>query len=107
MMWLTLAGAIILEVCGTLSMQASDAFRKKGWILPVAALFTVSFVLLWVTLGLGMPVGIAYGVWSAAGVALVALIARIWFKEPLTPVMVLGIALIIAGVLAIELTDSA
>ena len=107
MMWLTLAGAIILEVCGTLAMQASDAFRKKGWIIPVALLFIVSFGLLWVTLSLGMPVGIAYGVWSACGVALVALIARIWFKEPLTPLMVLGIALIIGGVLAIELTESA
>ena len=44
-----------------------------------------------------MPVGIAYGVWSACGVALVALIARVWFKEPLTPLMLAGIALIIAG----------
>jgi small multidrug resistance pump len=106
MMWLTLAGAIVLEVCGTLCMQASDAFRKKAWILPVALMFLASFGLLWLTLGFGMPVGIAYGVWSACGVALVALIARIWFKEPLTPLMVLGIALIIGGVLAIELTDS-
>lgn len=106
-MWLTLAGAIVLEVSGTLAMRASDAFRKKIWILPVAIAFAVSFWLLWLTLEMGMPVGIAYGVWSACGVALVALIARVWFKEPLTPLMLAGIALIIAGVLTIELTGSA
>lgn len=106
-MWLTLAGAIVLEVSGTLAMRASDAFRKKIWILPVAIAFTISFWLLSLTLEMGMPVGIAYGVWSACGVVAVALIARVWFKEPLTPLMVAGMALIIAGVLTVELTGSA
>ncbi len=106
-MWLTLAGAIILEVFGTLAMRFSDAFRKRVWIFPVAVAFTASFGLLWVTLEQGMPVGIAYGVWSACGVALVAVIARVWFKDPLTPLMVAGIALIIGGVMTIELSGSA
>jgi small multidrug resistance pump len=53
-----------------------------------------------------MPVGIAYGVWSACGVALVALAARALFGEPLTPLMMAGIVLIIGGVLTIELTGS-
>ncbi len=61
---------------------------------------------MYVTLSLGMPVGVAYGVWSAAGVALVAVIARLLFGEPLTPLMIGGIGLIIAGVLTIELTGS-
>jgi small multidrug resistance pump len=51
-------------------------------------------------------VGIAYGVWSACGVALVALLAKVLFAEPLTRTMLLGIALIIAGVLTIELSGS-
>lgn len=106
-MWLTFAGAILLEVSGTLAMRASDAFRKRVWILPVAVAFTLSFWLLWLTLQMGMPVGIAYGLWSAIGVVLVALIARVWFKEPLTPLMLVGMALIIGGVLTIELIGSA
>ena len=106
MMWLTLAGAILVEVCATLSLRASDGFRKKIWIAPMAIGYLVSFTLLSVTLSLGMPVGIAYGVWSAAGVALIAVIARALFSEPLTPLMVAGIGLIIAGVLTIELTGS-
>jgi small multidrug resistance pump len=106
-MWLALAGAIIVEVFATLSLRASDGFRKRAWIAPIIAGYLVSFYLLWLSLGRGMPVGIAYGVWSACGVALVALIARVLFGEPLTGVMVLGIALIIGGVLTIEMVGAA
>ena len=105
-MWLALAGAIIVEVFATLSLRASDGFRKKAWIAPVVAGYLVCFYLLWVSLSLGMPVGIAYGVWTACGVALVAVIARYLFSEPLTWVMLLGIALIVAGVLTIEMAGA-
>ena len=106
-MWLALAGAIIVEVFATLSLRASDGFRKRAWIVPIIAGYLVSFYLLWLSLGLGMPVGIAYGVWSACGVALVAVIARFLFDDPFTPVMVLGIGLIIGGVLTIEMVAAA
>lgn len=106
-MWLTLAGGIILEVCATLAMRASDGFRKRGWIVPVVIGYVASFTLVSMTLSMGMPVGIAYGVWSACGVALVAVLGRLLFDEPLTPLMMVGIALIIGGVLTIELTGSA
>ena len=106
-MWAALAGAIIVEVIATLSLRASDGFRKTLWIIPVVVGYAASFYLLWVSLSLGMPVGIAYGVWTACGVALVAVIARFLFAEPLTPVMGLGIALIVAGVITIELVGAA
>lgn len=103
MMWWALAGAIGSEVLATLAMRASDGFRRKVWVLPVATGYAVSFVLLWLALRLGMPVGVAYGVWTACGVALVAVVARAVFGDPLTWRMGLGIALIMAGVLTIEL----
>lgn len=105
-MWLALAGAILVEVFATLSLRASDGFRKKVWFAPVVAGYLVSFYLLWVSLSLGMPVGVAYGVWTACGVALVAVIARYLFAEPLTWVMVAGIGLIVAGVLTIEMAGA-
>ena len=105
-MWLALAGAIIVEVVATLALRASDGFRKRIWIVPVVAGYTASFYLLWVSLSLGMPVGIAYGVWTACGVALVAIVARFLFSEPLTWVMACGIGLIVAGVLTIELAGA-
>ena len=106
-MWLALAGAILVEVFATLSLRASDGFRKKAWIVPIVAGYLLSFYLLWVSLGLGMPVGIAYGVWSACGVALVAVLARFLFNEPLTWMMGAGIALIVGGVLTIEMVGVA
>lgn len=105
-MWLALAGAILFEVLATLSLRASDGFRRKAWIAPVVAGYVTSFYLLWVALSLGVPVGIAYGIWTACGVALVALVARVLFDEPLTPVMMLGIALIVSGVFTIELAGA-
>jgi small multidrug resistance pump len=102
-MWLALTGAILIEVVATLALRASDGFRKRAWLLPVIAGYAASFYLLWLSLSLGMPVGIAYGVWTACGVALVAVLAWFLFSDPLTPMMAAGIALIVAGVLTIEM----
>lgn len=69
MMWLALGGAIVLEVAATLSLRASDGLRNKKWLTPVVLGYVASFSMLSWSLSLGMPVGIAYGVWSACGVA--------------------------------------
>ena len=106
-MWLVLAGAIGIEVFATLGLRASDGLRLKAWIAPVVLGYLASFYLLWLTLRLGMPVGIAYGVWTACGVALVAVIARYVFDDPLTVKMMIGIGLIVSGVLTIELVGAA
>lgn len=102
-MWLALAGAIGMEVLATLALRASDGFRRRRWIPPVVTGYAISFTLLWLSLSLGMPVGVAYGVWTACGVALVAVAARVLFADPLTWKMAAGIALIVAGVLTIEM----
>lgn len=106
-MWLALAGAIVIEVAATLGLRASNGFRNRAWLIPVVTGYVVSFSMLSWSLSLGMPVGIAYGVWSACGVALVAVLARVLFREPLTLMMLAGIALIIGGVLTIELSGAA
>jgi small multidrug resistance pump len=103
MMWLLLVGAIVTEVAATLSLRASDGFRRKVWLVPVCVGYLISFAFLSSSLAHGMPVGIAYGVWSACGVALVAVLGKFLFAEPLTWLMGLGIGFIIAGVVTIEL----
>lgn len=105
-MWWLLAGAILTEVAATMSLRASDGFRKRIWVIPMCIGYLVSFALLSLSLARGMPVGIAYGVWSACGVALVALLARFLFAEPLTWLMGAGIGFIIAGVVTIDLIGS-
>jgi small multidrug resistance pump len=101
MSWLFLAGAILAEVAATLSLKVASAGRV-GWYAPVLVGYAATFVLLSLSLERGMPLGVAYGIWAAVGVALTALLSRPLFKEPLTPTMAFGIVLIIAGVVAIE-----
>jgi small multidrug resistance pump len=107
MTWLLLAGAILTEVAATMSLRASEGLRKKRWIAPVAVFYISAFSSLTIALAEGMPVGIAYGIWAACGVALTAVGARVFFKERLTWRMIAGIVLIAVGVFIIELGSQA
>lgn len=98
--WLYLSCAIAFEVFATTSLRL--AIDKKRWYVGVVLGYAASFVLLALTLASGLPLGVAYGIWTAVGVALTALISKFVFKEPLTWLMSLGIALIVGGVLLIE-----
>ncbi|MEU8680422.1 SMR family transporter [Streptomyces sp. NPDC048611] len=99
-----LAGAILSEVAATLSLRmAARAGNKGKWFIGLGAGYLAAFALLTLALHGGLALGVAYGIWAASGVALTALASRILFNEPLTKVMSLGIALIVAGVLTIEL----
>ena len=71
-----------MRVGGTLALRQSSGMRKLVWALPAVAAYVVSFALLWLTLDSGMPVGVAYGVWAATGVALTALAGRVLFRTP-------------------------
>ncbi|SFR85573.1 small multidrug resistance pump [Agromyces sp. CF514] len=105
MSWVLLACAILSEVGATLSLRmATHAERRRRlWIIPVVVGYLLSFMLLAATLAQGMQVGVAYGVWTAVGVVLTALAGRLLFREPFTWVMGAGVALIVGGVLLIEL----
>jgi small multidrug resistance pump len=103
MAWLLLLGAIGFEVAGTLSMRASDGFSRWQWTIPVAIGYLASFVLLAMVLKRGIPVGVAYGVWSGIGVALTAVLAKFLFDDPFTAVMAGGVVLIGAGVYLMEI----
>jgi small multidrug resistance pump len=102
MAWVLVAGAILLEVLGTLSLRMSTTGRRT-WYLAVAAGYLAAFLLLTLALEEGLALGVVYGVWAASGVALTAVASRLLFGEPLTPTMVGGIVLIAAGVLLVEL----
>lgn len=102
--WLFLIGAIIFEVFGAISLRmASTGKRNKKWLLGVVFGYLIAFSMLVLVLSTGMALGVAYGIWAAAGVALTAILSKFLFKEPLTLIMGVGIALIVGGVLLIEL----
>lgn len=102
MTWLLLALAIASEVTATLSLRASEGLRRKRWIPVIVVGYLAAFTLLGTILALGMPVGVAYGIWAAAGVALTAVLGRVIFKDHFSLLMALGVALIAAGVAMIE-----
>ncbi len=105
MAYVFLAGAILFEVAGTLSLRMA-ATGRKIWYLSVAVNYLIAFSMLTLTLNEGLGLGVAYGIWAASGVALTAVASKVFFKEPLTLVMIAGIALIAGGVLVVELGAS-
>ena len=95
--------AIASEVTGTLSLKLASDGRGLRWYAVVMGGYLAAFAMLTVTLKAGMPLGVAYGIWSAGGVAVTAIASRLLFGEPLTRTMVVGIALIMTGVLLVEI----
>lgn len=94
--------AILFEVAGTTSLKFSQGFTR---IIPSVILvlcYGMSFWMLSLTLK-KIEVGIAYAVWSALGTALITAIGILWFKEPITIVKIASIALIILGVVGLNL----
>lgn len=102
MPWLLLIGAILAEVTATVSLRFSEGFTRLVPSVITAIGYGTAFFLLAQTLKLGMPVGVAYAIWAAVGVSLVAVIGALFLGEALTWVQVAGVLLIIGGVVAIE-----
>lgn len=102
--WLFLVAAILTEVTATLALRVASTTkgRRLGWYAIVGVGYLAAFGFLALTLAEGMPLGVAYGIWSAVGVALTAVFSRVFFRESLTGLMVVGIILIAGGVLLIE-----
>lgn len=105
-MWWWLAGAIGAEVTATLSLRYAEGFTRLVPSILVVLGYGVAFYALSQSIARGMLLAVAYGVWSAAGVALIAVIGATVLHEPLSSVQVGGIALVIAGVLALDLGGS-
>ncbi|WP_121241662.1 DMT family transporter [Kocuria rhizophila] len=103
--WLYLAAAIVSEVTGSLALKA--AVDAPGFYVLVLAGYTGSFLGLFASLRHGMSLGVGYGIWGATGVALTALMSYVLFDEPITPVMGVGLVLVMVGVLLVELGSQA
>lgn len=102
MVWVLLAGAIVSEVFATINLQLSDGFSKLVPSIFVVAGYIVAFVLLAQVLQRGLAIGVAYAIWAAVGVALVALIGAVFLGDSLTWVQVAGLVAVIGGVVALE-----
>ncbi|SDX26039.1 small multidrug resistance pump [Amycolatopsis xylanica] len=100
--YLLLALAIAAEVSATVSLKLSEGFSKLGPSIIVVAGYAIAFLALAQVLKSGVPIGVAYAIWAAAGVALVAIIGVLFFRESMNATMVAGLALVIGGVVLLQ-----
>ena len=103
MHWLYLLFAILFEVAGTTAMKLSEGFTKTMPSIAMTLFYILSLVMLTLTLK-KIDVSIAYAIWSGLGTALIAGIGIILFGESLTPMKIASIALIILGVIGLQLS---
>ena len=97
-----LAVAIAAEVIATSALRASEGFPRLWPSVLVVVGYAVAFYFLSLTLKT-MPVGLAYAIWSGVGIVLVSAIAFFVYKQTLDLPALIGIGLIMAGVLVINL----
>lgn len=102
MSWIYLGIAIVAEVIATSALKAADGFTRIAPSLLVVAGYVVAFYFLSLTLKT-IPVGLAYAVWAGVGIVLIALIGWFLYGQSLDFPALIGIGLILAGVLVINL----
>ncbi|MDB5504121.1 MAG: QacE family quaternary ammonium compound efflux transporter [Tardiphaga sp.] len=99
-----LALAIVAEVIATSAMKAADGFTKIGPSAVVVAGYATAFFLLAQVLN-AIPVGTAYAVWAGGGIVLVTLAAWLVYGQRPDAAGFLGIGLIVAGVMLLNLVS--
>jgi small multidrug resistance pump len=97
--------AILLEVSGTLCMKASDGFTRPLATAGMVLFYTLCFAAL--TLAVKrIDISVAYAIWSGVGTALIAVAGALLFRELMTPLKILSLLLIIAGVIGLRLSGA-
>jgi small multidrug resistance pump len=100
--YLILALAILAETAGTTALQASQQFTRLWPSVLVVIAYGISFYLLALTLKV-MPVGVVYAMWSGLGIVFIACIGYVVFGQKLDLPAVIGTAMILAGIVVIQL----
>lgn len=100
-----LALAILVEVGASALLPKAEGFTNLGWTAVVLTGYALAIWLLTIVVK-KMDVSIAYAIWSGVGTAAIAIVGYFWLGESMTPVKVAGIALIVAGVVALNLNSA-
>ncbi len=100
--YLLLGLAIASEVVGTTALKASDGFTRLVPSLITGVAYAASFYALSLALKT-IPVGVAYAIWSGVGIVLISIVGWVVFRQRLDAPAMVGLGLIIAGVLVVNL----
>ena len=101
MNYLMLAIAIVAEVCATTAMKQSDGFTRIPWTVVTVVGYGIAFYFLSLTLRT-IPTGIAYTIWSGAGIVLISTAAWAFQGQKLDAAAVMGMGLIVTGVIVMN-----
>jgi small multidrug resistance pump len=101
-----LAAAVVCEVSGTAFLQKSQQFTKLGPTLGCLLLYAASFYALAHALK-AVPLGVAYAIWGGVGIILTAMVGFVLFRQALDAAAIIGIAMIVSGVLVMNLFSQA
>lgn len=102
MHWFFLFCAIVAETVGTTALKASDGFSRLGPSALAVGCFVTALFLMSLVIRV-VPVGVTYAIWSGIGIVLISAIGWAAFGQRLDAPAVLGIALIVAGILVMQL----
>ena len=97
--------AIGVEVASTAALPRTNGFRDPGWAAAVVAGYALSIWLLSLVVE-RLPVSVTYAVWSGLGTAAIAVVGVLFLGESLTTVKVIAIALIVVGVVVLNLQSA-
>lgn len=100
--YLFLAAAILCETIATSFLKKTDQFTKIGPSIIFVVAMASSFYLLTYALK-GIPIGVAYAIWSAVGIVLISLVGYFAYQQKLDWPAIIGIAFIVIGVVIINL----
>lgn len=101
----SLGVAIALEVAGTTLLQQSQQFSRLLPTIGMAVCYIASMYFLSISLKT-LPMGIAYAIWSGLGIVLISAAGFVLLGQRLDGPALLGLGLIIAGVLVVNLFSS-
>lgn len=100
--WLLLAASVFAEVLGTVALRHADGFTRPIPSILTAAFYAVAIWLMSLS-AWQLDIGLAYAIWAGASTALTAVVGIVLFSEPAYAARLLGIAMIIVGVVVLNL----
>ncbi|BBX66028.1 multidrug resistance protein Mmr [Mycobacterium saskatchewanense] len=103
MTYLVLLCAIFAEVAATSLLKSTDGFTRLWPTVLCLVGYAISFALLALSISRGMQTDVAYALWSAIGTAAIVLIAVVFLGSSMSATKVVGIGLLIAGVVTLNL----
>ncbi len=95
--------AIASELVATTSLKFSYGFTKPLPSILVVIGYGASFYLMSQALKMAMPIGTAYAIWSGIGTVGIAILGVLFFSETMDMARIIGISLIVAGVLVLNM----